>query len=286
MSMLPLRVALFSGNYNCVKDGAAVALNRLVTFLERQGVDVLVFSPTIDCPAFEPSGSLVSVPSVALPFRSEYRLAFGLPGSCRRRLAAFSPTLFHLSAPDLLGYSALRLARRWNVPAVASFHTRFDTYPRYYGAAWLEKYLTIYMRCFYGQCDQVYAPSESIAAVLREQRIGKDLRFWSRGVDTALFHPGQRDQAWRRSLGIGDDEVVIAFAGRLVREKGLDRFANVLDALRARGISYRALVMGDGPERQSMRNRLPDAIFTGFLTGQELARGFASSDIFFFPSIT
>src|SRR5262245_57655558 len=144
MSSDCMRLALFSGNYNCVRDGAAVALNRLVAFLQRRGVEVLVFSPTIDDPAFEPVGELVPVPSIALPTRKEYRVAFGLPHSCRIRLTAFQPTLFHLSAPDLLGSAALRLARKRGVPVVASFHTRFDTYPRYYGAAWLEGYVTSY----------------------------------------------------------------------------------------------------------------------------------------------
>lgn len=284
--MNELRVALFSGNYNATKDGAAVALNRLVAFLENQGVEVLVFSPTVARPAMEAAGTLISVPSIALPGRAEYRVALGLPRSCRKRLEAFRPTLFHLSAPDLLGYAALRLARRWGVPAVASFHTRFDTYARYYGAAWLEKYLTAYLRHFYRHCVHVYVPSESTAAELREQNIGHDLRIWSRGVDCTLFHPGKRDLAWRRSLGIGDDEVVISFAARLVREKGLGTFAEAVAALRRRGVPHRAMVMGDGPERQWMQSQMPDAIFTGFLSGEALARGYASSDVFFFPSVT
>jgi len=286
MATHPIRLALFSGNYNAIRDGVAVSLNRLVGFLERKGVEVVVFAPTIHQPAVEHAGALVPVPSVPLPGRKEYRIALGLPQSCRRHLAAFRPNLFHISTPDLLGLSALRLAKRSGIPAVASFHTRFDTYLRYYGARWLEKYVTMYLRYFYGQCDQVYVPSESIAAVLREQRIGRDLRLWTRGVDSTLFNPEQRDLAWRRSLGIGDDEVVISFVGRLVREKGLKTFANVLDTLRAQGLRHRALVIGEGPERQWLQERLPDAIFTGYLEGQALARGYASADVFFFPSVT
>ena len=286
MATHPIRLALFSGNYNAIRDGVAVSLNRLVGFLERKGVEVIVFAPTIHQPAVAHAGALVPVPSVPLPGRKEYRIALGLPQSCRRKLAAFRPNLFHISTPDFLGLSALRLAKRSGIPAVASFHTRFDTYLRYYGARGLEKYVTMYLRYFYGQCDQVYVPSESIAAVLREQRIGRDLRLWTRGVDSALFNPGQRDLAWRRSLGIGDDEVVISFVGRLVREKGLKAFANVLDTLRAQGFRHRALIIGEGPERQWMRERLPEAIFTGYLEGQALARGYASADVFFFPSVT
>lgn len=280
------RVALFCGNYNCVRDGAALALNRLVAFLERQAVDVLVFAPTTANPALPPAGRLVSVPSVALPYRSEYRLALGLPASCRKRLAAFRPDLFHLATPDLLGAAALRLARRWKLPAVASFHTRFDTYPRYYGAAWLEPLVTAHMRHFYRRCDHVYAPSQSMAEMLRAQGFAREPRIWGRGVDTQLFRPERRDLAWRRARGIGDGEAVIAFAGRLVREKGLKMFAAALGRLRAQGVANRVLIIGDGPERAWMHAALPDAVFAGFLGGEPLATAYASADIFFFPSIT
>lgn len=126
----PRRIALFSGNYNYVMDGPVRALNKLVAFLERQGIEVLVFAPTAREAAFKHSGTLVSVPSVPIPGRSEYRVALGLPRSARRRLTAFRPDLIHVAAPDLLGWGALRWAKRHFVPAVASFHTRFDTYPQ------------------------------------------------------------------------------------------------------------------------------------------------------------
>jgi glycosyltransferase involved in cell wall biosynthesis len=281
-----VRLALFSGNYNGVKDGAAVALNRLVAFLERAGVEVLVFSPTIEHAAMEPVGTVVSVRSLPIPRRSEYRIALGLPRAARKRLAAFRPSLFHLSAPDLLGYAALRLARQWQVPAVASFHTRFDTYLKYYGLARLENPAKRYLRHFYGRCEQVYVPSSSMATVLRDEGIAANLRIWGRGVDCSLFTPAKRDLAWRESWGIKGEDVVISFAGRLVREKGLDVFAAALDRMKARGVQCRTMIIGDGPERDWLAQRLPDAIFTGFLTGDGLARAYASSDVFFFPSIT
>ena len=122
-----LRVALFTGNYNYIKDGVALTLNRLVAFLEKRGVPVLIFAPVAETPAFQHAGELVPVPSFAIPTRKEYRIALGLPASARKRLEAFRPTLFHIAVPDILGYQALKLAERWNVPVVASYHTRYDT---------------------------------------------------------------------------------------------------------------------------------------------------------------
>ena len=282
-----LRVALFSGNYNYITDGAAVALNHLVAYLERQGVEVLVFAPTAETPAFDYAGTLVSVPSVSLPGRrGEYRLGLGLPQAARKRLKAFSPTLIHLSAPDILGYAALRFARKMGIPAVASFHTRYDTYVRYYGLQWLVGLVRRYLRHFYGLCEEVYVPSDSVAAVLEQDGLLSGVKLWSRGVDHALFHPRRRDMAWRRSNGLLDDEVVVVFVGRLVLEKGLACYSDVIDALRDQGLPCRALVVGDGPERAWMEKRLPDAVFTGYLDGDDLARAYASSDIFLNPSLT
>ncbi|HET9335385.1 MAG TPA: glycosyltransferase family 1 protein, partial [Sphingomicrobium sp.] len=82
-----LRIALFSGNYNYVRDGANQALNRLVGYLLRQGVSVRTYSPTTDSPAFEPTGDLVNIPSVPIPGRSEYQLGLGLSPRVRRDLA-------------------------------------------------------------------------------------------------------------------------------------------------------------------------------------------------------
>jgi glycosyltransferase involved in cell wall biosynthesis len=284
---LALRVALFSGNYNYVVDGPVKALNRLVAHIEARGNAALVFAPTTATPAFKHSGELISVPSVALPgSRREYRLALGLPKAARARLDAFRPTIIHVAAPDLLGLAALAYARKHALPAVASFHTRFDTYPRYYGLRALEPAVTAYMRRFYARCERVYAPSPSMVDELKRDRIGGDIRLWTRGVDQTLFHPRRRDQAWRRSLGFADDDVVIAFVGRLVLEKGVDMFAAAVEAARAKRKTVRALVVGDGPARAYFSEILPHAVFTGHLDGEALARAYASADVFLNPSVT
>ena len=280
------RVALFSGNYNYTRDGANRALNRLVDFLERRGVAVRVYSPTGERPAFAHAGDVVSVPSIALPRRKEYRLALGLNKQIKDDLRAFRPNLFHLSAPDLLGYKALKLARSWSVPVVASVHTRFDTYPRYYGFGFLEPVVTHYLRAFYQQCAQIYAPSESMCEILRAQGMSDDVRIWGRGVDSNTFSPERRDLAWRAAHGIADTDIVIAFVGRLVLEKGLGIFADVMDVLSQRKVAYKVLIVGDGPEREWLQKRLPDAIFTGHLEDEMLAKAYASSDLFFNPSRT
>ena len=282
-----LRVALFSGNYNYVVDGPVRALNKLTAHLEARGHKVLVFAPTIKNPPFQHSGELVSIPSVALPgSRSEYRLGLGLFGKAKARLAAFAPNLVHIAAPDVTGYQALSFAEKNAITPVASFHTRFDTYPRYYGARWLEKHLTAYMRGFYGRCVHVYAPSVSMRDDLLKDGIGEDIRLWTRGVDEQTFNPERRSLEWRRAHGIADDDVAIAFVGRVVLEKGIDVFADAVRSAQSQNPKIRAIVVGEGPERERFQKRLPGEVFTGYLQGSDLGRAYASADVFFNPSVT
>src|SRR5437588_5774465 len=101
-----MRIALFSGNYNYVREGANQALNRLVGHGERKGHKFRIYSPVTDTPAFEPQGDLVAVPSIRLPGRGEFRLAPGLPRSVRDDVRRFAPDLIHVSTPDILGTRA------------------------------------------------------------------------------------------------------------------------------------------------------------------------------------
>ncbi len=287
MSPAEFRVALFSGNYNYIRDGANQALNLLVAYLLEQGASVRVYSPTTATPAFPPQGDLVSVPAVAVPGgREEYKLARGLPRRTRRDLTAFRPNLVHVSAPEFLGHRAISWARARGIPVVASVHTRFETYPGYYGLPFLAPLAIRVMRRFYNRATRVLVPTPSMGEVLRGSGVTTPLSFWPRGVDHARFRPQARSLEWRRSLGIGDDEVAIGFLGRLVLEKGLDVFADVVAALRARGVPHHVLVIGEGPARDWFAARVPEAAFAGFQRGDDLGRAVASMDILFNPSVT
>ena len=281
-----LRVALFSGNYNYVRDGANQALNKLVEYLERQGVAVRVYSPTSATPAFEPAGTLISVPAWRIPGRMEYRYAKPMTAATRRDLEAFAPTLIHLACPDELEKSVKPWARAAGVPVVGSFHTRFDTYFKFYGAAWFHRHAIGILQRFYGDLEETYATSEAFADVLRGQGIASRIKIWSRGIDRERFTPVRRDLAWRASLGIGADEPTIAFVGRLVLEKGLDVVAATMAELRARGVPHRLLVVGDGPARAKFERQVPEAVLTGFLGGLALPRAYASADLMLNPSTT
>ncbi|MEQ1687370.1 MAG: glycosyltransferase family 1 protein [Sphingopyxis sp.] len=282
-----LRIALFSGNYNCVRDGANQALNTLAAYVLSQGAALRIYSPTVPQPAFEPSGDLVGVPAYPFPFgRGEYHLARGMPTHVRKDLEAFAPNIVHVSAPYFLGHRAVSWARERGIHVVASVHTLFETYPAYYGLAFLERPLIAILRRFYNRCDALVVPCQEIIDRLRAQGVTRPMSIWARGVDHDRFNPERRDLEWRRASGIADDDLVIGFLGRLVLEKGLDIFAAVCAELRRRGIAHKVLVVGDGPARESFATDCPDAIMVGFQAGAELGRAVAAMDIFLNPSIT
>ena len=282
----PLRVALVTGSYNYIADGVALTLNRMVGYLQSHGVEVLIFAPVGRTPAFDHVGEVVPVPSIAAPGRGEYRAALGLPAEPRRRLLAFRPDILHIATPDLLGHAAMRLGRRMGWPIVGSYHTRYETYLKYYGLDALTGVLKGVVKRFYAGCREIFVPSESMAESLRADGVEGVIRLWPRGIDTDRFNPDRRSQTWRAARGIGVDEVVVVFVGRLVKEKRVASVATVLARLRRAGTPHRAMFIGDGPERAWLERAAPDALFEGFLTGDDLPVAVASADVFLFPSDT
>ena len=244
-----------------------------------------VYSPVTDTPAFDPAGTLIPVPSIALPVRSEFRLALGLPTAIRRDIARFGPDIVHVATPDILDTRAQSFAKKIGVPIVASQHTLFETYLEHYHLGWLRPLAEAHLARFYRRSDHVLVPTDALAADMRNLRGDDAVTVWSRGVDGALFDPARRDLAWRRAQGLRDTDVVLLFFGRLVLEKGVASFVSVIERLRRQGLPVRALVVGDGPARNEF-SALSGAVLMGHLEGEELARAVASADVFYHPSTT
>ncbi|MDT0630182.1 glycosyltransferase family 1 protein [Rubrivirga sp. S365] len=282
----PLRVALFTGNYNHIEDGVSRTLGRLVGYLEEQGHSVLVVGPTVPDPPLTQPGEFVEAPSVPFFNRAEYRLATGFPRSLRARVEAFRPDLVHVASPDVLGHRAVTWGRKHGLPVVSTYHTHFPAYLGYWGPTWLEPVSWAVARGFYGRCNEVYVPTPTLLEELRSHGIQTTFRLWPRGIELDRFSPAYRSDAWRAGRGFEPSDVVVSFVSRLVKEKGIDVYVEVVRRLQASGAPVRALVVGDGPERASLEARLPGAVFTGHLGGVELATAYASSDVFLFPSET
>lgn len=286
--MKELRVAIFTGTYNHLKDGVSLTLNRWVQFLLDHDVPVLVFGPTVENPAIDHAGRLVSVPSIRMPVsgRGEYRVPIGLSTKSKEELEAFDPTLVHIATPDGAGYKALKWARNKGIQVVSSYHTHFTSYFKYYGLTPVKFLSWRYLSWFYNSTTHIYVPSQSMIDELKRHGFDKGLKIWARGVDTSLFSPEKIDMEWRRKAGFEDDDIVVTFVSRLVWEKELETFRHSVQQVSSTNPRVKAMVVGDGPAKDEFQKRIPEAHFTGFLNGEDLARAYASSDIFLFPSHT
>jgi glycosyltransferase involved in cell wall biosynthesis len=195
----------------------------------------------------------------------------------------------HVSTPGPMGLLGLLAARQRGIPVCGTYHTDF---PRYAGELTGDPAAVAlgwrFMRWFYGQLDRVAAPTESVKRELAANGLdAARLRVVGRGVDTARFHPGYRDAAWRAQHGQGRS-LVLLYVGRLSREKNLQVLAEAFQRLMPTRPDVALVLVGDGPFRGELERMLhgTPATFTGVLAGEALARAYASSDLFVFPSKT
>lgn len=282
-----LRVAVFTGAYSHIRDGVSLTLNRLVAFLEQRGHDALVFAPTSAEPALHHAGKLIPVPSLPAPGRPDYRVSLGLTAGLKDQLQAFQPHLVHIATPDVLGFQALSWAEQAGLPVVCSYHTHFAHYLHYYHLDALEPGSWRLIQAFYDSCEHTYVPTKSVADELRHHGVtSSELRVWGRGLDYSAFNPQHRCERWREGIGATQDAPVLLLVCRLVWEKALDVFADAVLNLRARGIKFKPVVVGNGPAFNGLSQLIPEAVFLGSLDGADLARAYASSDVFLFPSDT
>ena len=279
----PLRVAFFAGSMCRGQDGVTRVLYRLIDALAGEGTESLFLSPALPLPS-ERAVPMYRVPSLSLPLYPEYRLALPGYGCFERELQRFRPDLLHIHTPCSLGMAAVQFARKHRVPVVATYHTHFASYAKYYRIEALEGIGWSYLKGLYNRCQRTFVPSLPILAELKARGMHR-LEHLPHGVDAERFHPRFFSAGWRASVR-AEGKKILLFAGRLVWEKDLATLIGVYDLLRARRSDWVLVMAGDGPVRAELAAAMPDAVFCGKLSSEELAVAYASSDVFVFPSTT
>lgn len=280
-----MRVVYFTESLYPLVDGVSRTLARLFDSLLEEGVDFRIVSPFVPSERVRWSDRVLAVPFVPFPPYPDYRVSRPSGRALRDRLDEFDPTLVHVVSPTPMAIWAQRWARRRGIPSVASFHTHFVSYFRFYGLRLLEPLGWAGLRWFYGRSEKIYAPTRTIAAELAAHGIGP-VEIWSRGIDLEAFDPALRDSRLRASIGGDDSAPVLLLVSRLVKEKDLADLIEIDRMLRERGAPFRLALVGDGPMREELQEALPEAYFAGHQSGVELARWYASADVFVFPSTT
>lgn len=279
-----MHVVHFAGTMQPGHDGVTRVLYRMTTALAGAGVDHVFVAPIVP-PEVDRTAPMIEVPSVAFPLYTDYRLA--TPGSrfFSKQVLDFRPDILHIHSPCSLGYAAVRFGKKHNIPVVATYHTHFASYAKYYNIPMLEPFGWSYLRRLYDGCDRIFVPSVPILDELWSQGFRR-LHHLPHGVDPTVFNPGHRSFAWRAARGIPGNKKMLLFAGRLVWEKDLRTLAAAYDLVTRQRQDVVFALAGEGPVRQELQGLMPDAVFLGRLGGTDLSHAFASADLFVFPSTT
>ena len=284
----PLRIALVTETYPPEINGVAMTLGRQVADLQQRGHQIQLIRPrqnAADSPIH--NAQLEEVLKIGVPIPRYAGLKMGLPAkSALVRLWQIKrPDLVHIATEGPLGWSALSAAQKLRLPVSTDFHTNFHSYSKHYGAGWLRRPILAYLRKFHNKAAVTLVPTESLRLELQAHGY-RNVEVVSRGVDTVLFNPSKRDMALRESWAAQPDTQVVVYVGRVAPEKNLPLVFEAYTAMHRVNQNTRLVIVGDGPERAALQTKYPEVIFCGMRSGEDLARHYASGDVFLFPSMT
>jgi glycosyltransferase involved in cell wall biosynthesis len=278
-----VRIAIFTETFLPKIDGIVTRLTRTLEHLRELGHEALVFAPHAPPPSYV-GHRVVRVPAV--PFRPwQPELFLGLPRPrLGRELDAFAPDVVHVVNPVILGLWGTMVARQRDLPLLASYHTDITQYAHHLRLPFLIPISRVFLRDVHNQAHVNLCTSQPMVDKARGLGIRR-VRLWPKAVDTDLFHPDRRDRAMRERLSEGHpDAPLMLYVGRLSYEKRLDWLYAPVTQLPG----VRLAVIGSGPAEAALRARFAGTAttFTGYMTGLELARAYASADVLAFPSDT
>ena len=280
-----MRIAFFTETFLPATDGVVTRLRHTIEELRREGDEVLVFAPRYpnggpDSYAGAPIHRVFGIPFPPYP---QLRLCPPHPG-IGRALKRFGTDVIHAVNPFVLGPGGAFYARRNGVPLVASYHTNVAAYTRFYGFGFMENTTRSWTRTWHNRACINLCTSHATRDYLLSEGIER-LRLWPQGVDARLFHPSRSSWEWRKKLSGGRPEArILLYVGRLAPEKDIERLKIALSAAPDTCLA----IVGKGPIQKELERKFAGTrtVFTGLLTGDDLAAAYASADLFVFPSTT
>ncbi len=271
-----MRIALVTESFLPDVNGVANSVVRTAEHLLRQGHEPLVIAPqpppAVRSDRISVPYPVVRIPSVPMPGYPQIRLGLPTP-AMTAALRMHGAQLVHLASPFVLGAWGLAAARSLRLPTVAVYQTDVAAYARAYRVSMTEGTAWRWIRTVHNLASRTLVPSSDSAAALTAHGVQR-VHLWRRGIDDLRFHPRHRSAGIRRALA-PNGELLVGFVGRLAVEKQIDLLA---ETSRLPGV--RLVIVGDGPAASSLRKALPAATFLGVRHGAQLARLYASFDIF------
>ena len=286
-----LRLAIVTETYPPEVNGVALTLAKLVDGLRVANHDVQLIrlrqSRTDAGQTDDLHSGFQEVLMRGLPIPRYPELRMGIPakGGLIRLWQLKRPDLVHIATEGPLGWSALRAALYLKLPVSSDYRTNFQSYSTHYGVGFLYKPIMAYLRKFHNRAHCTMVPTQALRNSLALAGF-HHLRVVSRGVDTVAFDPAHRSDPLRARWGLGPEGLAVVCVGRLAPEKNLALLLRAFEAIEHRNPHARLVLVGNGPMREELQAKYPDALFAGQLRGQALAEHYASADLFLMPSVT
>ena len=281
-------ICIVTETYPPEVNGVAMTLSHLVEGLRRQGHAVSVVRPrrqSSDSSSDNGDPKVTVVPGVPIPGYKGAHVGLPARGLLQGCWTQHRPDVVYVATEGPLGWSAVRTAQRLRIPVLSGFHTNFDSYSKHYRLGWLQPLIFHYLCRFHNRTTGTLVPSVDLRD--RLQAVGvHNVSVLGRGVDSQLFTPERRCAALRRTWGVSDSDLAVLYVGRVASEKNLGLAVAAYRAMQQFSASVKFIVVGDGPLRAPLQKAHPDLIFCGVQTGEQLARHYASADVFLFPSET
>ena len=279
-----LKITLVTETFPPEINGVSLTLEKLHNYLNLSGHHPSVIRPR----RFSEPRKPELVQGFPIPMYPKLRFGIGSPLRLYQTIKSKMPDIIHLATEGPLGLACLGIAKSLRIPVVSSFHTNFDLYANDYKMGFLSSGISHYLRWFHNQTEATFAPSN--ACLERLQALGyKNTKIWTRGVDTSLFNPIQKDLNFKSKIGLTETDILLLYVGRLAPEKNigalLETFKKARSTLSRQGKNLFLALVGTGPlVEQSDLEKTNGIILPGELRGNHLAQWYASSDIFVFPS--
>ena len=305
-----LRILIFTAAY-FVLDGVTLTIRRIESHLRSRGAIVKICTTAGEDLDAEQMKDVILVPGIKIPLTAAgsgkqipiylfnthfialiymcmigYALGVGLDAETIKKLEEFNPNCVHFTVPDFVALDGIRWCQSRNIAYMGTWHSNYVDYLKYYNLDFLlAPTVHRFLKSFYQQMPSVYVPTPYMLGRLREWKYDTctELHEWGRGIDLKLFSPQRRSNAFRASKGIADTDIIVLWVGRLVPEKRVDIWMNVVSKLQSEGLPVKALVVGNGTYVKAL-SQLHHVTCCGWLSGEALAEAYASSDVLLFPS--
>ncbi|PJZ69826.1 glycoside hydrolase [Leptospira perolatii] len=284
----PKRILVVTETFPPEINGVSKSLYRMVSDQLERGNEIILVRPrqnSADMALASGNYREVLVRGANIPFYEGLKFGFPEKRLLRRLISLEKPDLVHVVTEGPLGWSAVRAANHLKIPVISDFRTNFHSYTKYYKLGLAGRFVQTYLRGLHNKTHATLAPTGQIVSQLTELGY-KNVMLVSRGIDTDLFHPAKRNHDLRKEWGIGEQDLAVVYVGRLAPEKNLDLLIRSFRKIKLQNDRAKLILIGDGPLKTRLSEANPDFIFAGMKSGNELAKHYASGDLFLFPSVT